>query len=311
MASRPRRRLALLRDRAAPVRLFALVRPRRAGVNRRRHRCHLGRAECTARHLTALVDWTLQLDSSPMTRVMNSASRLLPLRRVAVVSDAQGNGCCRICDVGRGEGQHDGTDNRWPAVRRQPAADLASRRCEREDQWSGRRAASTVVPSRPVLVISGSLSRGSSPWDVSSSTPEETPPSAPVPPLPPSHPQTCGKVERFRNPDKRLAAQFAAASIDKSPYDNALMGCVIGLFKTEAIATAVFHNGPYKTSPTSSTRPPAGSTGSTTDACTAHWECSPHTSTNRPTTLLCNRTSRPRKKRHGTRDGSPANCCAT
>ena len=27
-----------------------------------------------------LVDWTLTLDSSPMTRVMNSASRLLPLR---------------------------------------------------------------------------------------------------------------------------------------------------------------------------------------------------------------------------------------
>jgi transposase InsO family protein len=30
-------------------------------------------------------------------------------------------------------------------------------------------------------------------------------------------------------------------------YDNALMECVIGLFKTEAIATTVFHHGPYKT----------------------------------------------------------------
>jgi len=30
-------------------------------------------------------------------------------------------------------------------------------------------------------------------------------------------------------------------------YDNALMESVIGLFKTEAIATTVFHDGPYKT----------------------------------------------------------------
>ena len=30
-------------------------------------------------------------------------------------------------------------------------------------------------------------------------------------------------------------------------YDNALMETVIGLFKTEAIATTLFHNGPYKT----------------------------------------------------------------
>jgi putative transposase len=29
-------------------------------------------------------------------------------------------------------------------------------------------------------------------------------------------------------------------------YDNALMESIIGLFKTEAIATTVFHNGPYK-----------------------------------------------------------------
>lgn len=31
-------------------------------------------------------------------------------------------------------------------------------------------------------------------------------------------------------------------------YDNALMECVIGLFKTECISTTVFHPGPYRTS---------------------------------------------------------------
>jgi transposase InsO family protein len=30
-------------------------------------------------------------------------------------------------------------------------------------------------------------------------------------------------------------------------YDNALMECVIGLFKTECIRTTVFHSGPYRT----------------------------------------------------------------
>ena len=30
-------------------------------------------------------------------------------------------------------------------------------------------------------------------------------------------------------------------------YDNALMESIIGLFKTECIGTAVFHDGPYKT----------------------------------------------------------------
>ena len=30
-------------------------------------------------------------------------------------------------------------------------------------------------------------------------------------------------------------------------YDNALMECVIGLYKTECIRTTVFHDGPYKT----------------------------------------------------------------
>ena len=30
-------------------------------------------------------------------------------------------------------------------------------------------------------------------------------------------------------------------------YDNALMECVIGLYKTECIRTTVFYAGPYKT----------------------------------------------------------------
>ena len=30
-------------------------------------------------------------------------------------------------------------------------------------------------------------------------------------------------------------------------YDNALMECVIGLYKTECIRTTVFHAGPYRT----------------------------------------------------------------
>ena len=30
-------------------------------------------------------------------------------------------------------------------------------------------------------------------------------------------------------------------------YDNALMECVIGLFKTECIRTTMFHSGPFKT----------------------------------------------------------------
>ncbi|WP_168202703.1 integrase core domain-containing protein [Georgenia wutianyii] len=30
-------------------------------------------------------------------------------------------------------------------------------------------------------------------------------------------------------------------------YDNALMECVIGLFKTECVRTVVFHSGPFET----------------------------------------------------------------
>jgi putative transposase len=46
-----------------------------------------------------------------------------------------------------------------------------------------------------------------------------------------------------------LALEGIAPSIGTvgDAYDNALMETVIGLFKTECIATTVFHPGPYKT----------------------------------------------------------------
>ena len=46
------------------------------------------------------------------------------------------------------------------------------------------------------------------------------------------------------------------------------METINGLYKAECIRTTVFHDGPYKTSPTSSTPPPAGSTGTTTSVST-------------------------------------------
>ena len=48
---------------------------------------------------------------------------------------------------------------------------------------------------------------------------------------------------------EHLALEEIAPSIGSvgDAYDNALMESVIGLFKTECIATTVFHDGPYKT----------------------------------------------------------------
>jgi putative transposase len=48
---------------------------------------------------------------------------------------------------------------------------------------------------------------------------------------------------------EHLALEGIAPSIGTvgDAYDNALMESIIGLFKTEAIATTVFHNGPFKT----------------------------------------------------------------
>lgn len=49
---------------------------------------------------------------------------------------------------------------------------------------------------------------------------------------------------------EHLALEDIAPSIGTvgDAYDNALMESIIGLFKTECIATTVFHDGPYKTS---------------------------------------------------------------
>ena len=48
---------------------------------------------------------------------------------------------------------------------------------------------------------------------------------------------------------EHLALEGIAPSVGTvgDAYDNALMESVIGLFKTECIATTVFHPGPYKT----------------------------------------------------------------
>ncbi|HEV8526628.1 MAG TPA: integrase core domain-containing protein, partial [Actinomycetes bacterium] len=48
---------------------------------------------------------------------------------------------------------------------------------------------------------------------------------------------------------EHLALEGIAPSVGTvgDAYDNALMETVIGLFKTECIATTVFHPGPYKT----------------------------------------------------------------
>jgi hypothetical protein len=47
---------------------------------------------------------------------------------------------------------------------------------------------------------------------------------------------------------EHLALEDIAPSIGTvgDAYDNALMECIIGLFKTECINTTVFHDGPYK-----------------------------------------------------------------
>lgn len=48
---------------------------------------------------------------------------------------------------------------------------------------------------------------------------------------------------------EHLALEDIAPSIGTvaDAYDNALMESIIGLYKTECIATTVFHDGPYKT----------------------------------------------------------------
>jgi len=92
----------------------------------------------------------------------------------------------------------------------------------------------------------------------------------PIAPAPWSTTPTPVSTPRFASPST-LELQRIAPSIGTvgDAYDNGLMESIIGLFKTECITTTVFHDGPYKTMPTSTTPPPAGSTGTTTDASTA------------------------------------------
>ncbi|WP_423802732.1 integrase core domain-containing protein, partial [Nocardioides currus] len=52
------------------------------------------------------------------------------------------------------------------------------------------------------------------------------------------HPSS-GDSHRHRSGDNQTFSSPA--------YDNALMECVIGLYKTECIRTTVFHTGPYRT----------------------------------------------------------------
>lgn len=51
-------------------------------------------------------------------------------------------------------------------------------------------------------------------------------------------------------------------------YHNALMETINGLYKAECIRIEVFHDGRIGPSPTSSTQPVGGSTGTTGDAST-------------------------------------------
>ena len=62
-----------------------------------------------------------------------------------------------------------------------------------------------------------------------------------------------GPLEPCQYTSIRFTEHLALEGIDPSigtvgdAYDNGLMESIIGLFKTECIATTVFHDGPYKT----------------------------------------------------------------
>lgn len=73
-----------------------------------------------------------------------------------------------------------------------------------------------------------------------------------------------------------LALEEIAPSIGTvgDAYDNALMETINGVYKAECIRTTVFHQGPFKTPRTSSSRPPAGSTGTTPADSTVASACS-------------------------------------
>jgi transposase InsO family protein len=71
----------------------------------------------------------------------------------------------------------------------------------------------------------------------------------PVPPGQLLHHSDAGSQYTSIRFTEHLALEGIAPSIGTvgDAYDNALMETIIGLFKTEAIATTVFHDGPYKT----------------------------------------------------------------
>lgn len=75
---------------------------------------------------------------------------------------------------------------------------------------------------------------------------------------------------------------------------KALMKSIIGLFKSECIATTGFPDGPVQDRCRRGIRHRrVGSIGTSTAACTARWRCSPRWSTSRTTTLLSTRSRNP------------------
>jgi hypothetical protein len=87
---------------------------------------------------------------------------------------------------------------------------------------------------------------------------------------------------------EHLALEGIAPSVGTvgDAYDNALIESVIGLYKTECIATTVFHPGPYKTIADVEYATAGWVDWYTTAAYTAPSACSPQPSTSTPTTLL-------------------------
>jgi PLD-like domain len=85
-------------------------------------------------------------------------------------------------------------------------------------------------------------------------------------------------------------------------FDSALMECVIGLFKTECIRTNVFHEGPHRTVADVEYATAAGSTGTTSAACTVASATSPRPSTKPPTTRPSRKSRNPCKS--GTEPGA-------
>lgn len=73
-----------------------------------------------------------------------------------------------------------------------------------------------------------------------------------------------------------LALEGIAASIGTvgDAYDNALMGSVTCLYRSECIRTTLFHTGPYRAPQTLNSQPLGRLIGTTTVVSTARWRCS-------------------------------------